>query len=468
MCTPEQLKQIPAYEDLPVITATINIGFKLGTYITNLEALHELFMLTVVNLPERRRKANKINIPFMNNPGAIMFSGFREKYRGIIGNKKKKNFRHAIGVIAAISHKNLFLKISNEGIHVCGSKGIKDGQEIFTRINHHIQYIHQMLNFIQNNQKIARDTMNWVLESMCGQQIYREDYVQWIDSFGNVVTSPVYQLDYKLEYKLVEVKTEINQELAMIFFGYAATMDINEFYYSCFQKKLQFIMSFNQPVCTQLELGEIEVYMLNHNFNLGFMIDREKLNIHMNYREGFFVTYDPERSQVIVEIRSKQVDGEYRKTQSGKMLRHSFTCRSTGNVTQSDKGDDESREAYYHFWKVILDIRHLIELKVTEPKEERKDEFLDFITDGHSDQIDTTNSTDSSTGPLSRFSPGTSEMMIKSIPPIVTTETSFQQYPQYSQYSQYYQEQPSYSGYNNYGYYGYYTNPQQANISSQC
>lgn len=394
---------IPNYSNIAVSTATIDVRFRKGCHIINLCAFHHLQPITKIILPPRGNRTRKTKVPFVpGNSGAVYSSGFHDSNRGIIINTMKKNFNHAIGSLVSISHTNVFLKISEINIHATGTKSMEDDKEIFRHINRTVVYVHRMIGFIQENLTLARSTAEWVLRLTYGNPILRRETVNGFDEYGNKILMENYIPDATLEYHYVEPIGEIHRELAMMFLSYATDYQ----YHRLFREKLEFVLSYPGPIATVIDFDHTEIYMSNRNFHLGFMIDREKVFEHMHGKNGFVIICNPAKSQIVAKLLFRPVQGQYLTNRNGKRLTHSFTMRCTGNVTFSNRGNEEAAAAYNLFWETILSIRPFVEYTPHAPAQNNLNCFDQFLTQASpvpSYQVSNINHVISNTSALSQI-----------------------------------------------------------------
>lgn len=116
----------------------------------------------------------------------------------------------------------------------------------------------------------------------------------------------------------------------------------------------------------EIKIVQLLKSMVNHNYNLGFHIDRRKLDQYVQTEQpnGFRSRYtNIKDTYVTINLYEKKpVDFEHRISRKKMIIQHSFLVYESGIITQSGPCEEMNRRAYILFNDMIATIRPQIEL----------------------------------------------------------------------------------------------------------
>lgn len=156
---------------------TVEEDTKISMMVTHVPFNGTIDMVKVLSLlPLRYIKNNsksyrsKINLPDVEIPGEIIYTGYHDIKRGFI-RSKKNNFENGISIDIA-ADKFVNLKVSNKTIQCAGAKKEKTCVDAINYLFNHIRYIQIILDRTKYNSDITNNTIEWLSRSTKGQEHY--------------------------------------------------------------------------------------------------------------------------------------------------------------------------------------------------------------------------------------------------------------------------------------------------------
>lgn len=354
---------ITRFEDLKVTTMTLIMDISCDIHIG---AAFNLLPITRVAPPVQKRKTQKCKVPHHDVPGSIISMRFRGCTRGLIRSTSKKFFKNCITLDISTKTKNISVKVSPSTMQMCGPTSIDNGREAANYILAHLKEINDTLHYIKADSERTRRTYDWVCDNTKGNPCIR-DCNQMIKANNVNLCIVKTQDDYGLDIPK-DIPDHIDEKIAKLFIQQA-----NEFvYHSDYISKLQWIMRLDDvitypeeevknPQVLSLKIVKLETpmpkiifindAMVNYNYSLGFPINRSKLASCIRGYNGFMSRYDNAvEHNVTVELPYKSYIPTNKK---GKVPRHTFLVYRSGIVTQSGRGGEAMKKAYYKFREAI-------------------------------------------------------------------------------------------------------------------
>lgn len=340
---------IAKFENLKITTMTLILPLLGGV---NIEAAFQLFYITRVPVITSG-KSTKCKIPHCDTPGSILAMKFFTASRGIIRSQKRP-FKNAVTIDISTMRKNVNVKLSANTMQICGAPSIIDGLEAATYIIDHARYVQYILDEIQNDIPQTLEIIAWVLEHSKGEPI--EKKVSRMVNKMNIERTLTDHLVTKIE---VPIPEHFTKDLAT-FFMYLC----DDFYYhSDLAVKLNFIPNVKTIIEEPLGIKAAVEAMVNYNYNVGFKIDRDRLDRLIDGKYGLVSNYDKNLVHyVAVELPYESSESDVIKRKKNKIPKITFMCYKSGSVTQSGCGGPIMKEAYYTFMKAIHELKPYITL----------------------------------------------------------------------------------------------------------
>lgn len=346
----EEDYEIPNFDDLKITTTTLILQLE-GQVVP--EAAFQLLPITRVNMPVKRSAA-KCKLPHCPTPGAILSMKFKNSTRGVVRSIKRP-FKNAVTIDISTSKKNISVKLSDFKMQICGAPSKEDGHEAATLIIQHMKYIQYVLYKMRDNPKLTLEIIEWVNENTKGELVER---TKWED-VGVLKVAKTFT-DYIVVYPSKSIPAHFDYEIAMFIAGMCADF----YYHSDMLVKTNFMPNVVDIISPNLSIKAIDYAMVNYNFDIGFRIDRERLDMFINERNGFFSRYNNEHATcVTVEFPYVPEENGNIKIKKNKVHKISFLNYSSGMTTLSSNGNSITRDVYYLYMNTIRELRPYIELK---------------------------------------------------------------------------------------------------------
>lgn len=325
----------------------------------NLDWAFSLLPVTRVQLPEQKRQKQKIKLPHVDTPGAILSLRHKGHTRGIIRSTNRKFFKNSITIDIATREKNLCMKLSLNKFQICGATSLEQGREGCQYVIDALLAIQNELNYIAEHREKAVTTLQLLKELTKGEELIRlETESTSMTLSAELGQNPARQV---VDFTIRRVEDFSNYasedfDVRIANFLYRQSSDFT--YHSHFATEIDFILTVRQIASEDLAIDSICEAMVNLNYDLGFDVDRTEFCRQLNGCEGFFarynnmlehsvtvhLPYEPDQARTLLRKKSKQPC-------------HTFIVYHSGLVTQSGPGGRLMREAYYKFNELVARIR---------------------------------------------------------------------------------------------------------------
>jgi len=342
------IKEKLNYENLKITTMTM--VFVLNTTIDLVSAFH-LLPISLVD-EKMMAKAVKNKLPKHDIPGSIISINFRGMNRGLIRNRKKF-FKNSINLDISTTLKNINLKLSPGKIQLCGAVSRENGIEAVTFLLNHLQKIKTYIN------KLHEVDYNKIINSFNhfkGEPAVKHT-IETIKSSTHQINIHHYQDDLlinkkKYKHHLLDKNTAC----------YLQSLSTDMLYYSDFFSKMKnlinFKMIYDQDCLFTQNINEV---MVNYNYNVGFKINRDLLNVLIDGKNGFISNYDNALvNNVTIELPYENCYN-YNKRKN-KIPHHTFLVYCSGAVTQSGPNSLIMKDAFNLFIQTIYEFKDQIML----------------------------------------------------------------------------------------------------------
>lgn len=322
------------------------------TGVVNLDWAFSLLPVTRVYIPEQKRQKQKIKLPHVEVPGAILSLRHKGHTRGIIRSTNPKFFKNSITIDISTVQKNLCMKLSANKFQICGATSLQQGREGCQYIINSLLAIQAELNYIAENQSRAVSTLQVLKELTKGEELLRlgteSTSITLSTETGQAV--PIRQVSDFTIRRIADLSPYASEDfdVRIATFLYRQASDYT--YHSHFATEIDFILTVRTVVSDDIAVSSICEAMVNLNYDLGYDVDRTEFCNRFNGCEGFFARYNN-----LLE-HSVTVHLPYEPDQARSLLRkkskqsvHTFIVYQSGLVTQSGPGGHLMREAYHKF-----------------------------------------------------------------------------------------------------------------------
>ncbi len=347
------------FEDLKITTMTC--VFLLNGTIDIMSAFH-LLPVTKMIL-KKNRDTLKCKLPLCEKRGAILSIRHKNMIRGIVRNTNEHFFKNSITLDISTSTKNISLKISPTTIQLCGASSRDNGLEAASYIIDYLKDIKDNINYINNNINKYNDCIEWLEEQkgLPQDKFYYEHFTCGTVPFRIKYTKPDYLIDF-------------NQSpiyLDSIILTFLKTLSTDMTYHSDYMNKIKNILKFNLVYDGDLYIDKTNEVMVNYNYNLGFKVNRDRLNELIDGRNGLYSHYDNALvNSVTVELPYDTILDYTAKKTKKEIPHHTFLIYGSGAVTQSgpcsasQPGQCSSlmKDAFHIFMSTIMEIKDEIML----------------------------------------------------------------------------------------------------------
>ena len=283
-------------------------------------------LLEITRLPhETETIGKKRKMPLCTIPGAILSARYREVCRGIV---RLSFFRNNIIVDMSNGVKNVSIKLSSRGMHICGANSLQAAKEASEMLLQQVLYIQWIVDWLNEDSERKEAVFDFLLESTKGPVVLEQGSLKRLTRIpdmqhDNVVLS--YLLGLAREYP----------------------------YYDDLVTQLQWIKGLDK-ITDGVKLDSYTTVMVNYNYELGYEINRFALRTHIDGVNGFSARYENEVEHSVT------ITLPYSDKKA-----HTFIVYRTGRVTQSGPDIDRIRQAYDLFATMIEQIRPYIVKKAS-------------------------------------------------------------------------------------------------------
>ncbi len=314
-----------SFKDLKITTCTI-VHIIQGT-IDIVSAFH-LLPITKMNLTHHR-DVIKCKLPLCETKGAILSMRHISMIRGIIRNTNPHFFKNSITLDISTAIKNISLKLSPNTIQLCGASSRENGIEAATYIVDYLKQIKLDIEYIHHHMDEYASCLDW-LENAKGEPYYKTVYEEFV--CDNMILKIRHDVeDYLLNFN--HIPLHLDSQIINFLLSLSADMT----YHSDYMNKIKNVLKF-KPVYAEdnLSIFKTNEVMVNYNYNLGFRVNRDKLNELIDGKNGLYSHYDNALvNSVTVELPYDTILDYTAKKLKSKVSHHTFLIYGSGAVTQS-------------------------------------------------------------------------------------------------------------------------------------
>jgi len=345
---------VTPFEQMRITTMTLVIS--LNAPVDIITAFH-LLPITRVDITQNR-EASKCYLPHCSTPGAILSVRFRESIRGVIRNDSKP-FKNAVTIDISSTRKNISIKLSSSTIQMCGASSRNDGEEAAKFLVEHLLRMQGMLDRMQADPEKMQEMIEWVKNNTRGDTI-EKPMVYQICAPNLTLNVTGKTQDHEIK-AMTNVEHEVDSTFDKEILDFLLSLTPDFLYHSDFCHKLDYVQRVKIIDTDSLALKHVNEAMVNYNYSLGFQVDRQALNLHMDGVNGFISRYNNAlRDSVTIDLIYEPLADSTIKRRKNKIPHHTFLIYRSGSVTQSGPGGQLMKDAYYLFMNTILEIRPLI------------------------------------------------------------------------------------------------------------
>jgi TATA-box binding protein (TBP) (component of TFIID and TFIIIB) len=299
---------------------------------------------TVETPAKPERVSKKFKLPYCDKIGAILSMRHKNITRGIIRNNK-----FAVDIVTSV--KNINLKITPTKVQLCGAKSRENGIEAVTLVINHLKNIKQQITYLQQHVQEFYDILQWLMVETKGEPTKKITTYQ-IQS--NIILNVQDQFD---DFTLItpsDIPDVFNQDAI----NYIISLTGDQNYYSDYISKVKNLLRFTMVYQPTICINTINEVMVNFNYNVGFKINRDKLNDTIDGKNGFLSHYDNALvNHVTVELPYK-VDGKLVYRKNGKKLAcYTWLIYASGNCVQSGPNQELMRKAFELFIRTMYELK---------------------------------------------------------------------------------------------------------------
>ena len=334
------------FDQLKITTMTMVIAF---TNSVNLDSVYPLLPVTTLDLPSPKRTVRKFKIPHCPIPGSILSLRYKGNVRGIPRSSTNKFFKNSITLDISTKVKNVSIKLSRGKIQMCGASSVEQGKEGAIYLLQHIMDIQENLDLIHEHPLETKRIVDWVKTNTLGDPI---DGIYQNHQKECGVRRPVIDVPGNIERQIC---TFLLDQLDECF------KSKNPTGHSKLCDRLDRIVD-SEKVCSgPLKISTIDKAMINYNYDLGFMINRQMLVTMINREKGspFLARHENLIDHnVTVEYPIESLRHVKKK---GKNPCCTILVYGSGLVTQSGPSEEIMRQVYDQFNDIIRQIRPYVE-----------------------------------------------------------------------------------------------------------
>uniref|UniRef100_A0A6C0BLG2 Uncharacterized protein n=1 Tax=viral metagenome TaxID=1070528 RepID=A0A6C0BLG2_9ZZZZ len=346
----------------------------------NLKAVFPLLDVTRIPLEEPKRKRKKIRIPECKIPGSVLCVLYDGVARGIT---KGNSFRNSIIIDISTGSRNVSLKLSKSNIQMCGAKSMDLVLESVGILLEHLNVVQDKIDYLRDHRDEAERVLKFFEDTFKGHMVLfdgllqtefnihipninmeecSEEYIELMKNWND--PNPYIRAEALKQYPCPEGLDPIIFKIFMD--------QVPDFaFHDDFMMQARWVLDeATHAIDRDIGILMVNKVMINHNFDLGFSLDRAKLAELINGMNGYVATYD---NCIDKHVNIKKVceeDGVDRSLlkKKNKIRCHSFRVFMGGSVTQSSPSEVTMKDAYYDFRNTIESIRSLIEIDSSEPR----------------------------------------------------------------------------------------------------
>ena len=347
------------FKDL-VITTMTQVNMIQGS-IDIMSAFH-LLPITKMIL-KNNRDSLKCKLPLCETRGAILSMRHKKMVRGIIRNTNEFFFKNSITLDISTAVKNISLKISPNTIQLCGACSRQNGIEAATYIIDYLIDIKKQVDYIENHLDSYNECIAWLNEAK-GVPHIKIVYEEF----------PTKNLIYRIRHEVPDYLINFHHiplHLDHQIMTFLISLSTDMTYHSDFMNKINNILKFKPVYEGDLAIYKTNEVMVNYNYNLGFRVNRDRLNELIDGKNGLYSHYDNALvNSVTVELPyDTLLDYTSKKLKRG-ISHHTFLIYGSGAVTQSGPCSSSQpgrcstimEEAFNTFMSTIMEIKDEIML----------------------------------------------------------------------------------------------------------
>ena len=348
------------FNDL-VITTMTQVNMIQG----NIDIMSAFHLLPITKMIlKHNRDSLKCKLPLCETKGAILSMRHKKMVRGIIRNTNEFFFKNSITLDISTAIKNISLKISPNTIQLCGAASRENGIEAASYIIDYLKNIKIQVDYIKEHPDEYNECLTW-LDNAKGYPQIKTVYEEF------PTKTMIYRIRHDLQDYLLNfshVPLHLDQNIMTFLISLSTDMT----YHSDYMNKIKNILKFKPVYDGDLAIYKTNEVMVNYNYNLGFRVNRDRLNELIDGKNGLYSHYDNALvNSVTVELPyDTLLDYTSRKVKRHRISHHTFLIYGSGAVTQSGPCSSSQpgrcstimEEAFKIFISTIMEIKDEIML----------------------------------------------------------------------------------------------------------
>lgn len=421
----EILKGYASYSEIQIMTMVMVIHFDgLLTHENQRQIFHSI-PVTRTGIVPPAKAAKKLKLPYPGHPKLIMTAKLDNKIRGVIRSYPKGKWKNSVMIDISVTGKNVNIRLSKDNIHICGCKsvemGIEAGKiliEILNETTENMKLLHEnralakriaegilkkgrskiiyfgdSLNsshvgfdyrklFLKDDEKLSeeleRDTCGsrYHVRQCFEKEPLPSDMVDLNFSLPTLPPLPVLpkrSIDEETIVKRMKVwkkyLTDLEDTRKRAVLKRFIASQLSDLYTTRqVKEKMYWLFNICKPLQEKIKYKYEKVSLVQHRFNLKYVIDLTKLQrifYHCSGDREFHCAYLPDQRYVkfqIISYKSPVPCGPTCKA-------HTFQVDRTGKVIYSCSVEEEAEYMYKRFMLMMHDIRGMIDADYKKPEQ---------------------------------------------------------------------------------------------------
>lgn len=297
-------------------------------------------------------------LPHYKIPGAIVTADFKGVTRGII-RRKNSFFKNSVSMDISCIEKNANIKLSSENIHLCGITSESMIEEVTDYIISYIKEIQELLTYAAENPDIRDKTIEWLKDVSMGIAMKRT--VSIYNPEKNIIVKRSFKYNYIRAISGREISESPDEKLSKLYLRMLPDI----VYHKDFCRLLDWCRPITWVANDDLEKVSPIIHVKNTNSKLRFNVGICFI-FAIIFRQNFpmyNVSYDNTMKPSTITITIPYTPTPEKLANSKKEeddFAHTFMLQSSGSLTHSGPGGEESDKGIAMFIEAMEKMENLI------------------------------------------------------------------------------------------------------------